>query len=133
MIVASAQGGMDIETVAAKDPMAIIKAPIDIVEGLKESTARDVASRVGFKGKSLDMAVKEMMNLYKLFIKVRQAEFASDAKAGRCGTTANARADLSALATLALLIPSSSATVQWWRLIPWCSWTTGESCAWTPS
>lgn len=74
MIVASAQGGMDIEAVAAKDPSAIIKAPIDIVEGLQEKTAREVAQKVGFTGNAVDLAAKEMLKLYELFVKVWERE-----------------------------------------------------------
>src|SRR5271154_2083496 len=48
VIVASSQGGMNIEEVAAKDPDAIITVPIDFEKGLSDSEAADLANKLGF-------------------------------------------------------------------------------------
>lgn len=39
MLIGSSQGGVNIEDVAAENPDAIIKEPIDIVEGIKKEQA----------------------------------------------------------------------------------------------
>lgn len=68
IIVASAQGGVDIEGVAAKDPDAIITLPIDMEVGLQAKQARDLAQRLGFSEVALDSAVANMQRLYALFM-----------------------------------------------------------------
>jgi succinyl-CoA synthetase beta subunit len=67
VLVASAQGGMNIEEVAAKDPDAIITTPIDFNNGLDEATARGVADKLGFQGGARDEAAQIFINLYKIF------------------------------------------------------------------
>lgn len=39
MLIGSSQGGVNIEDVAAENPDAIIKEPIDIIEGIKKEQA----------------------------------------------------------------------------------------------
>lgn len=39
VLIGSAQGGVNIEDVAAENPEAIVKEPIDIVEGIKKEQA----------------------------------------------------------------------------------------------
>ena len=67
-IVASSQGGMDIEAVAASDPDAIIKLPVNINEGLQPKDARALAQQLGFSAKAITGAADMMQRLYKLFI-----------------------------------------------------------------
>jgi succinyl-CoA synthetase beta subunit len=67
-VVASAQGGVDIESVAAERPEAIIRVPVDMSVGLQSETARDIASRLGFSHKAIPGAADMMQRLYKLFI-----------------------------------------------------------------
>ncbi len=50
VIMASAQGGMDIEEVAAHDPKAIHREPVDSVLGLQPFQARQVAYALGLTG-----------------------------------------------------------------------------------
>ncbi|OMJ19954.1 Succinyl-CoA ligase [GDP-forming] subunit beta, hydrogenosomal [Smittium culicis] len=69
VLVASSFGGMDIEGVAAKDPSAIHKLPIDINKGIQLSDAEHLASELGFKDSNKQAAVDTMMKLYELFIK----------------------------------------------------------------
>ena len=68
VLMASAEGGMDIEEVAAKTPEKIIKEPIDPVAGLQGYQARKVAFALGFTGKQVSQAVKVMNSLTKLFL-----------------------------------------------------------------
>jgi succinyl-CoA synthetase beta subunit len=67
VLVASAQGGMNIEEVAAKDPNAIITTPIDFEKGLSNETALGVAGKLGFKGPAAREAADIFINLYKIF------------------------------------------------------------------
>lgn len=66
VIIASSQGGVNIEDVAAENPDAILKVPIDIVEGLSEAKALDVAQKLGFADRSQEIS-KMFLNVYKLF------------------------------------------------------------------
>jgi len=68
VIVASSQGGVDIESVAAESPEAIIKFPIDMKTGLTEDQAGQVATELGFTPSSMPAAIRNMMRLYDLFI-----------------------------------------------------------------
>mmetsp|Transcript_6982 Transcript_6982/g.11073 ORF Transcript_6982/g.11073 Transcript_6982/m.11073 type:complete len:430 (+) Transcript_6982:2166-3455(+) len=68
VIVASAQGGMDIEEVAEKTPEAIVTEPIDIVKGLQPEQTLRVAKALGFKEENIPLAQKQMSNLYDLFL-----------------------------------------------------------------
>lgn len=68
VIVASQQGGMDIEEVAEKDPNAIFTQPIDIMEGIQPHQTERVAKLLGFEGEALKDAQVQMTNLYNLFI-----------------------------------------------------------------
>lgn len=67
VLVASAQGGMNIEEVAAKDPSAIITTPIDLNTGLTKSKALEVAEKLGFKSSAQDEAADIFINLYRIF------------------------------------------------------------------
>ena len=63
----SAQGGVDIEEVAAKDPDAIVKLHINPVEGLSEATAKKAATDAKIPAKALDGVAKILVSLYKCF------------------------------------------------------------------
>ncbi|XP_039601176.1 succinate--CoA ligase [ADP-forming] subunit beta, mitochondrial [Polypterus senegalus] len=69
VLIGSAQGGVNIEDVAAENPDAIIKEPIDIEEGIKKDQALRVAEKMGFPPSLLDEAAENMIKLYNLFIK----------------------------------------------------------------
>jgi succinyl-CoA synthetase beta subunit len=68
VMVASTQGGMDIEEVAHSNPEAIFTQPIDIEKGVQPSDTEKVARVLGFKGQELVDVQEQMANLYKLFI-----------------------------------------------------------------
>ncbi len=66
-IIASTEGGMDIETVAEETPEKIIKVFVDPALGLRPHQARQVAFGLGYRGDFLKQAVKLIGNLYKMF------------------------------------------------------------------
>lgn len=67
VIVASRQGGMNIEEVAASDPSAIITLPIHYKNGLSNEEALDLANKLGFQESNKEAAAKTFQNLYKIF------------------------------------------------------------------
>ncbi|KCV67636.1 succinyl-CoA ligase [ADP-forming] subunit beta, mitochondrial [Fonticula alba] len=68
VLVASPQGGMDIEAVAEETPEAIYSYPVDINQGLTMEKARQVATDLGFTGNQVDDAANTFLKLYKMFI-----------------------------------------------------------------
>ncbi len=58
VIIASSQGGMDIETVAHENPEAIVTLPIDINSGLDFVQASEVAKKLGFTGDAVEKVFK---------------------------------------------------------------------------
>jgi succinyl-CoA synthetase beta subunit len=68
VIIASSEGGMDIETVAHDTPEAIVRLPIDINSGLDYNDAIKVATQIGFEGDAIEKAADTFMKLYKIFI-----------------------------------------------------------------
>ncbi|ORY00690.1 Suclg2 protein, partial [Basidiobolus meristosporus CBS 931.73] len=68
VMVASPEGGVDIETVAAKTPEKIFKEPIDISKGVQPEQTENLARKLGFTGEKVKKASEQMQNLYKLFI-----------------------------------------------------------------
>ena len=66
-VMASTEGGMDIEEVAEKTPEKIIKVAIDPVFGLAGFYARQIAFGLGLEGKQVSSAVKLLKAMYKAF------------------------------------------------------------------
>ena len=67
-IMASTEGGMDIEEVAAKSPEKILKIAIDPATGLQAFHARRIAYGLGLKGDQVKSAVKFLFGMYDAFI-----------------------------------------------------------------
>ena len=67
VIVASTEGGMDIEEVAERDPGAIITEPVDIRHGVTDAAAARVAAALGLGGALEAQAVANIKGLYALF------------------------------------------------------------------
>jgi len=67
-LIASAEGGVEIEHVAATRPEAIVKAALDPIAGLQGYQAREVAFRLCFKGKQVQQAADIMMRLARLYL-----------------------------------------------------------------
>jgi succinyl-CoA synthetase beta subunit len=68
VLIASSQGGVNIEDVAAETPEAIIYEPIDINTGLSKETALKIAKTVGLDD-HLESTAQMLLNLYDLFVK----------------------------------------------------------------
>ena len=68
LIVASTEGGVEIEAVAAKSPEKIIREAIDPLGGLQPFQARKVAKQLGFESSQLKSAAKLFQGLYRTFI-----------------------------------------------------------------
>jgi succinyl-CoA synthetase beta subunit len=68
VLMASAEGGVDIEEVAAKTPEKILKEPIDPDAGLQPFQARRLAFELGFTGAEVPQAEKIMIALARVFL-----------------------------------------------------------------
>jgi succinyl-CoA synthetase beta subunit len=68
LIMASAAGGMNIEEVAAEDPEAIVKQPVDPHLGILPFEARRVARKLGFEGTTARKAAKLITSLVKAYV-----------------------------------------------------------------
>ena len=67
VIVASSEGGIDIEEVAAKSPEKIIREPVDPAWGLQPYQMRKLAKRLGFAPSKMRAACKLFAALYRCF------------------------------------------------------------------
>lgn len=67
-MMASAEGGMDIEEVAEHNPNAIVKVDIDPTVGLMPFQARELAFKIGMAPEIVNKAVKFFTGLYNAFI-----------------------------------------------------------------
>ncbi len=68
VIMASQEGGMEIEEVARTNPEKILKQYIDPTVGLLPFQCRKIAYFLGLKGKTVNKAVKLILGLYNAFI-----------------------------------------------------------------
>ena len=66
-VMASTEGGMDIEEVAAKTPEKIIKVAIDPAQGLMPYHARKIAFGLELEGDQVKSAVRFLIAMYKAF------------------------------------------------------------------
>ncbi|TBN41912.1 ADP-forming succinate--CoA ligase subunit beta [Paracoccus subflavus] len=66
--VASTEGGMDIEEVAAHTPEKIVSFSVDPASGLSDFHGRRVAFALGLTGHQVKQCVQLVKNLYRLFI-----------------------------------------------------------------
>jgi len=67
VLMASSEGGMDIEAVAANTPEKIHKVFIDPLHGLTDAEANDVARKIGVPEASLGEARAMLQKLYRVF------------------------------------------------------------------
>src|SRR5882762_4609078 len=65
IVMASTEGGMDIEEVAAKTPERIVKETIDPAVGMMPYQARKIAVALGLKGDLIAQGAKLLMGVYK--------------------------------------------------------------------
>ena len=69
VVVASREGGMDIEEVAEKSPEKIIREPIHPLLGLQAYQSRSIAKRIGLPSTQLNNFHKLLSALYSLYLK----------------------------------------------------------------
>ncbi len=67
LIMASTEGGMEIEDVAEATPEKILKVAIDPATGIQPYHARQLAFGLGLEGAQIKSAVKLIMSLYQAF------------------------------------------------------------------
>ena len=67
VLMASSEGGMDIEEVAHSNPEKIHNVIIDPVTGLTDADADDVAAKIGVPAASIPEARKNLQGLYKAY------------------------------------------------------------------
>jgi succinyl-CoA synthetase beta subunit len=65
IVMASTEGGMDIEEVAARTPEKIIRETIDPAVGMMPYQARKLAAALGFKGDLINAATKVLLAVYR--------------------------------------------------------------------
>jgi len=70
VIVASPDGGVDIEDVAERTPERIKKMPVDIHTGVTDEMATELAVFLGFQGDLVSQCAEQIQNLYKMFLDV---------------------------------------------------------------
>src|SRR5438093_1538918 len=68
LMVASTEGGVEIETVATKSPEKIIREAIDPLAGLQPFQTRKLAKQLGFESSQLKSASKLFEGLYRTFV-----------------------------------------------------------------
>ncbi|KKN13053.1 hypothetical protein LCGC14_1010230 [marine sediment metagenome] len=65
-IIASTEGGIDIEEVSKTNPEAIIKESFKLTEGLSQNLAKKVSKQLGFTGELLDSAIRIFRKLWEI-------------------------------------------------------------------
>jgi succinyl-CoA synthetase beta subunit len=69
LAMASIEGGMEIEEVAATKPEALAKIPVDANEGVTEAKAREIVEAANFPAELHDQLVEILKSLWTVFIK----------------------------------------------------------------
>lgn len=67
VIIVSAKGGMDIEAVAEEDPDAIVRLPVDPIEGLRDYQLRQACYDANLDPKVINKAVVFLRQLYTAY------------------------------------------------------------------
>ena len=68
LFMASGEGGVDIEQVAAKTPEKILIQKVKPVAGLQDYQCREIAFGLGLEGNQINAMTKLMQGLYRLFL-----------------------------------------------------------------
>ena len=66
VVVASAQGGMEIEEISEQEPESIIRSVVDPAVGMQAFQAREIAFSLGLEPPLIAQAVKTIMGCYRL-------------------------------------------------------------------
>jgi succinyl-CoA synthetase beta subunit len=65
-ILASGEGGMNIEEVAVRNPEKIVRHNVDPLRGFRSYHANEVAKRLGYSGKKMQQLSDILLRLYKV-------------------------------------------------------------------
>jgi len=68
LCIASVEGGVEIEEVAANNPDALARIPIDATVGVDEALAREIVTAARFPGDVADQVVAIAVSLWKVFV-----------------------------------------------------------------
>ncbi|WP_326688479.1 MULTISPECIES: ADP-forming succinate--CoA ligase subunit beta [unclassified Streptomyces] len=69
LAMASVEGGVEIEEVAATKPEALAKIPVDAIEGVTDAKAREIAEAAKFPAELIDQVANVLIKLWDVFIK----------------------------------------------------------------
>ena len=67
LAIASTEGGMDIEEVAATTPEKVVRAPIDATTGVDHAKARQIVEQAGFPADVADQVTDVVVKLWETF------------------------------------------------------------------
>jgi succinyl-CoA synthetase beta subunit len=67
-VMASTEGGVEIEEVAAKHPEKILKVAVDPASGIQPFHARQIAFGLGLEGNQIGSCTKFILAMYKAFV-----------------------------------------------------------------
>ncbi|MGR3624614.1 malate--CoA ligase subunit beta [Pseudophaeobacter sp.] len=67
MIVASSEGGMEIEEISAEKPDSIVRSVVEPAVGLQEFQAREIAFKLGFEAGLIQQMVRTLQGCYTAF------------------------------------------------------------------
>ncbi len=67
MIVASAEGGMEIEDISSERPGSIVRSTVEPAVGLREFQAREIAFRLGIEPALISQTVRTLLGCYRAF------------------------------------------------------------------
>ena len=70
VVMASIEGGVEIEEIAIKEPEKILKVYADPITGIGNWQARKIAFGLGLEGKQVSSCCKIIISLYELFMKL---------------------------------------------------------------
>ena len=102
--------GESVEAVAERTPDAIFREPLHPLLGLQPFQAREVAFRLGFRGKQVGQAVRVMTNLARLFL-ASDASLAEMKRAGEVTVLEQTRIDVPAAGTKAIFVADPDGTL----------------------
>lgn len=66
-LIASSEGGVDIESIAEKHPQSIIKLAVDPLEGMQQQSVQQLVGKLGLEGDQANTAANLMQTMYKMF------------------------------------------------------------------
>lgn len=69
LAMASVEGGVEIEEVAANNPDALARVPVDAIEGVTEAKAREIVAAAKFPAELTEQIVNVLQKLWDVFIK----------------------------------------------------------------